>query len=93
MLLGWGETRKKCLLGGPITKPMDLAITLCPFLLIFDPELLQLTDQYGVTSTKSYYADGAWAKPKSYSILRDRNQMVAGHYLKNYIFHQFQFPR
>ena len=25
---------KKCLLGGPITKPMDLAITLCPFLLI-----------------------------------------------------------
>ena len=28
--------KKKCLLGGPITKPMDLAITLCPFLLIFD---------------------------------------------------------
>ena len=31
--------KKECLLGGPITKPMDLAITLCPFLLIFDPVL------------------------------------------------------
>ena len=29
------NSEKKCLLGGPITKPMDLAITLCPFLLIF----------------------------------------------------------
>ena len=26
---------EKMLVGGPITKPMDLAITLCPFLLIF----------------------------------------------------------
>ena len=54
----WGENKcerdkrkkeKKCLLGGPITKPMDLAITLCPFLLIFH----RLTNM----------AEAGWANP------------------------------